>query len=93
MGHNPSCYVESEFVESKLLWKRAITKVMQTNRVAKPVPTSEDAKKTAEEKKVIEMLAEAEVWSVPRAWHRLSKVEGLDDLKNTPFMVKLIFDI
>ena len=79
--------------ESKLLWKGAITKVMQTNRVAKPVPTSEDAKKTAEEKKVIEMLAEAEVWSVPRAWHRLSKVEGLDDLKNTPFMVKLIFDI
>ena len=38
-------------------------------------------------------LSHANVWSVQRTQFRLKKIEGLDDLKNTPFMVKLILNI
>jgi len=40
-----------------------------------------------EDAKVLAKLAKAEVWSVLRTLFRLGKVEGLDDLKDTPFMV------
>ena len=40
-----------------------------------------------EDAKVLATLAKAEVWSVLRTLFRLGKVEGLDDLKDTPFMV------
>ena len=40
-----------------------------------------------EDAKVLAKLAKAEVWSVLRTLFRLGKVEGLDDLTDTPFMV------
>jgi len=38
-------------------------------------------------------LAETNVWGVPRTVYRLEKIKGLDELKDTPFMVELILDI
>jgi hypothetical protein len=45
------------------------------------------AQTRTEDAKVLAKLAKAEVWSVFRTLFRLGKVEGLDDLKDTPFMV------
>ena len=44
-------------------------------------------------RKVLDKLSHAEVWGVPRTWFRLEKVKGLEDLKDTPFLVRLILGI
>jgi len=76
------------------------------NKIGEPAPkhtmslasldaneTSDDSTDAKKKKTLLAKLAEGKVWGVPRTLFRLEKIEGLDELKDTPFMVEHILDI